>query len=437
MQNHMQAQPDDRLQPREATGVIFSLILLTAFLGQVYFTPFSGDFRFSLAVPAISLILLYFPSRSPVLYSTVAGVSMLVFRVLLARITQGPAALSTALLQNTPVLLFYVSFGLFFRWMRVAEQAQQSMALFLSLWLCEILANLTELFALNLFFPQPVERAILLIVVIGSLRSGCTAAVYRLSMHMRQRRDNQQREEQYQQMLLFFSSLRTELLFFNKSMNDIEQAMKSSYELYERLKDTQLQGDALAIARRIHELKKDYQRIAANMEKALSEEYQDVPMRISEIFRILQQSTDRLLAARGSQTVVRFVCEDDWLTKEYEIFLAVINNLVINAVEALAATEQAGEVLVTQKREGPDCLLTIQDNAAGIEEELMEYIFEPGFTTKFNPETGRMSSGIGLVHVRHMVETICRGSISVRSTGEGTVFCVRIPLERLTERGEP
>lgn len=414
---------------KESMVFLISLVLLTAFMGQIYFRPFSNDFRFSLSIPTLSLILLFFPMCSSFFYSSIAGITMVIFRTALAFIASEQASLSSLLIQNMPSLFFYLTFGALFFLFRVRDNSDNGVLLFLSLWICEILSNLVELTVLNVLSIQPVERAVSLIIIVGVLRSGCTAAIFRLAIHFHKNREKQQREEHYEQMLIFFSTIKTDLLFFNKSMEDIEKAMKYSYDLYEELKESQFEEASLSVARQIHEIKKDYQRITGSMEKAiLEEEYKDKAMNISQIFAILQKSTDRLLLTRNQLITVSFNAIDDWEVSSFYTIISIVNNLVINALEALEAIEAEGKIVVTAKKEAKTYSISIWDNGPGIEVELMEYIFEPGFTTKYNSQTGKMSTGIGLAHVKHMIDTIFGGDIIVSSNETGTLFSINLPV---------
>ena len=69
----------------------------------------------------------------------------------------------------------------------------------------------------------------------------------------------------------------------------------------------------------------------------------------------------------------------------------------------------------------------IADNGKGIQENERELIFEPGFTTKFNPETGQISTGLGLTHIKMLLEHL-QGNVSLDNNSEGiTVFKVEMP----------
>ena len=102
-----------------------------------------------------------------------------------------------------------------------------------------------------------------------------------------------------------------------------------------------------------------------------------------------------------------------------EILRSVFNNLFINSVQAM---EKAGGILnVTISPEKNFVKIELKDTGCGIEEENLEKIFEPYFSTK---ETG---TGLGLAIVKKIIEDH-NGTIEVGSIlGEGTIFTVKLP----------
>ena len=69
-------------------------------------------------------------------------------------------------------------------------------------------------------------------------------------------------------------------------------------------------------------------------------------------------------------------------------------------------------------------IITIRDNGGGIDEAIMDKIFDPYFTTKFRSQ----GTGIGLYMSRMIVEMNMRGRLSVRNTPAGAEFSIEVPV---------
>jgi len=102
----------------------------------------------------------------------------------------------------------------------------------------------------------------------------------------------------------------------------------------------------------------------------------------------------------------------------------VVMNLVVNAADAIAESEQEGgtiEVVVTTGSDGIH--LEVSDDGPGMPGEVAERIFEPLFTTK----AGSRGTGLGLFVVNRIIEE-AGGAIEVETTpGVGTSFKLEIP----------
>lgn len=96
----------------------------------------------------------------------------------------------------------------------------------------------------------------------------------------------------------------------------------------------------------------------------------------------------------------------------------VIINLLLNAVDA---TEQKGQIIITSQNEADAVNMSIKDNGMGISEENIDKIFDPFFTTK---EPGK-GTGLGLSVSARIVQHF-GGQLKVQSKqGEGSVFSIR------------
>ncbi|MEH7743529.1 class I SAM-dependent methyltransferase [Neobacillus drentensis] len=79
--------------------------------------------------------------------------------------------------------------------------------------------------------------------------------------------------------------------------------------------------------------------------------------------------------------------------------------------------------------------IAIKDNGNGISIKNKVYIFEPGFTTKFD-QAGIASNGIGLSYTKNVIEDL-DGKINLieSSKEKGTTFEVQLPVVNLMKKG--
>ncbi|RMF70255.1 MAG: hypothetical protein D6743_00560, partial [Calditrichaeota bacterium] len=100
----------------------------------------------------------------------------------------------------------------------------------------------------------------------------------------------------------------------------------------------------------------------------------------------------------------------------------VFMNLIVNAIDAI---EGPGEIFIRTFAQNEHVVVEIQDTGAGIPQEHLQKIFEPGFTTK----GVRVGTGLGLAIVYKIMEALS-GRVEVESQpGQGATFRIILPLE--------
>ncbi len=108
---------------------------------------------------------------------------------------------------------------------------------------------------------------------------------------------------------------------------------------------------------------------------------------------------------------------------------SAFQNIIANAADALVAAGNCEDHIITiTTGEGIEACIsvTISDNGCGMTENVRNHIFEPFFTTK---DKGQ-GTGLGLAITKNHIEEH-RGSLEVSSSaGKGTVFRIKLPLER-------
>ena len=103
-------------------------------------------------------------------------------------------------------------------------------------------------------------------------------------------------------------------------------------------------------------------------------------------------------------------------------FAQVIFNLILNAKDALIENEiKDAHIHITIGLEEYNSFVFVEDNAGGINPELIEKIFDPYFSTKKISGTG-----LGLYMAKMIIEENMQGELSVQNSNVGARFIIRV-----------
>lgn len=411
--------------------------VLTTFAGQIYLSPTSGAFRLSMAVAVLTVALIHFRKLPVMLVCGTVAFSIPLFRSMVDYFSVPDADFSAIFSSYLPVISFYFSYGILFLLLSIREKLSHPLSFILSLWLCDSFSNILEFSLRQLISPASIVSDVLLqIILMGLARSVLTYFLYNTTLYYIERYDRSHQENRYREMIMFISSLKSELFFLQKSMMDIENTMKESYDLYRHLEPGPQKEQVLSIAKNIHEIKKDYYRVASGLEKVLSSEEGRSSLSSREIFDLLKENYHKLCSSRELHVHFEFHCRHPFTTAEYYPLLSVLNNLIINAVEAI---RHDGHIVVEGCMEGNTYRFSITDNGQGIHPDDLGLLFIPGYSTKYDTVTGRMSTGIGLCHAQEIVEKHFGGAIRAESDPQQrrTTFSIELPMHRLQEVSIP
>lgn len=105
---------------------------------------------------------------------------------------------------------------------------------------------------------------------------------------------------------------------------------------------------------------------------------------------------------------------------DFNDFVVIIGNLIENAFDALQlAKKDEKKVMISIDQDDETLSILVEDNGVGMSQEVIERIFDNGYTTKRNE-----NHGIGLYLIQDIVKKL-DGTIDVASTpGEGTSIYV-------------
>lgn len=401
--------------------------IFTTFMGQIYMLPFGTSFRLTFAVVVLNVLMLTFKEIEPFSAINLVGVLMFLVRSVLF-VLNGSGTLIQAFNMYYPVIFFYIFYSIFFIMLDVRSLIKTPLALFLAIWICDSIPNIIEVVIRQEWRSVNFEEIIFTIILIGLIRTFITTILVYLSRYYYEKSKERENHLVFVERILLMSGLKTELFFLKKSRKDIEDAMRRSFLIYEAINDSAMKESILAVTKDIHEIKKDYSRVISGLEKSIK----DSPvyhMSMSEIVDIVITANEKY--ASEKEVDVRFDRHIgfDFKTSDYLNVISLLNNIVTNAVEAFKGK---GHVIIDQRVENQVMTLKVSNDGDGIEPQDIPLIFEAGFSTKFNANNGIMASGIGLTHVKNLVEDYFGGTISVTSIkNEETSFKISIPLERI------
>lgn len=101
----------------------------------------------------------------------------------------------------------------------------------------------------------------------------------------------------------------------------------------------------------------------------------------------------------------------------------VLINIVNNAREAIEQHKsKKREIHVSCVNDKYHCTISIEDSGGGVPHHIIDKIFDPYFTTKFESQ----GTGIGLYMAKMIIEKHCLGKLSVYNTRNGACFEVRL-----------
>ncbi len=402
---------------------ILSIITITL-CGELYFYPFAGDFRFSAGVIAIGLVLLLFDELHEIYLALFTGISILILRGLI-NILSGFENILDLLVIDFPGALYYLLFGLLFYILRVREFKDSPIKIIYHLALIDVVSNIVEALIRNNINVDLIRY----ILFIGAIRAFISYIIFFLIKYQEIIVKEREHKKRYNQLNTIISNLQSEIFYLTKSTSDIENVMSKAYKLYENTKgNEEINELALDLAREVHEIKKDYNRVLSGF-KSYADNFEfSKSMYLNDIGSIIESNLSRYIEYQNKDIQVNIKFANNIMIKNYYYLFTIINNLITNSIDSIYET---GKINVKGKADKDYYIIKISDNGSGISKDLLPYIFNPGFTTKYDSANGNPSTGIGLSHVQYIIDSLS-GSVEVDSKEKiGSTFTVRIPLNEL------
>lgn len=412
-------------------GKMLIIAVFDALIAQFYFDAVPFEFKFSISVAILPIYYYFDRTLNPVKTSFYVTIVGLIFRTF--TLSNRLGGFEAAFKSDFAFFYFDVAYGLIFYLLYYRREKVS-----LSHWaMVVVFADWTSNTIEALFRHGPdilyTSNATMIFFVVALIRVAIGLAVVIFFKQYTNLIRRDEHEIRYKQLLMLTSELKSEAYFMQKNMDYIEYVMSDAYHLYsdlQEMSDDEIQQTALKIATDIHEIKKNYSRVVEGLGKISDGEVMYNQMKITELVRILKYSINRYLTSVDTNiTFVTNIHTSRYISDHY-LLMSVLRNLVTNAIEELQETNPDGVVRLKYMEDDYNYIFSVSDNGSGINEADQKYIFEAGFSTKFNEETGDICRGVGLALVKDIVENKLNGHIEVKSSKNiGTEFIVSIKRE--------
>jgi len=129
---------------------------------------------------------------------------------------------------------------------------------------------------------------------------------------------------------------------------------------------------------------------------------------------------------KSNNIKIENMISDDVIIYGFESELSqVLLNIITNSKDAFLETKIKNQVItIKTKRAQTHIRILISDNAGGINESIINKIFEPYFTTKDSYN----GTGLGLYMSKMIIEQNMQGHLSVKNIPNGVKFSIYIPI---------
>ncbi|MDF1881305.1 hybrid sensor histidine kinase/response regulator [Sulfurimonas sp. MAG313] len=188
------------------------------------------------------------------------------------------------------------------------------------------------------------------------------------------------------------------------------------------LKDIELDKSLEGIIKHTNELSQMITNFGDFFKSSISPSLSNPNEAIQETFSFLQEGLDKA-HIKGHLNLGDL--ETMFYTKN--LLIQVLTNVIINAKEAhIRNPRDDAFINISSFKQKNKINILIEDNAGGIDSEVIKHIFEPYYTTK--PE--RNGKGLGLFLVKTMLFQQLNGSISASSKNNTSKFLISLSVKK-------
>jgi len=413
---------------------VILVVTVTVIATELFIVTDIGPFRFSIGTVVFVYAILSLNHLLIIPTAVLVAMSTLLLRVGLDYFFWLPRDYFTFMMAHQySGVVYFLLLSIILKIGGIREGARKfSVPLILYLGGAVAVSNFAEALVRVPYQEIVVIDNIIILILMSSVQVFLVTSLVNISQFQKTMVLDEQQKVSYEKMLILASELYDELFYMQKSMENIENIMAKSYNLHKQLKelklaDRSMERAALEVAEEVHEVKKDTVRILAGLGEVLKIRKEKPVMKLSDLIGLVIKTNRNYSQSLEKMVQFNLSIEEDLEIEQIYPLLAILNNLVSNAVEAIS---NEGYIRLGVKRKGKVLRIYVCDNGNPVKERDRALIFELGFTTKFSTE-GVPSTGIGLAYVKGLVESF-RGKVSFRETPSEKCFIILIPVSSLT-----
>ncbi|MBU5591887.1 ATP-binding protein [Clostridium sp. MSJ-4] len=420
-------------------GKIIFIAALSALFSQVYMGIFIENFNVSFGIVALIIFFYEGDMEDKLKTSVLCGIFVCVLRAFTYFLNCGGELyyLNKGLINYFPETIFYISYILFYTLFN--KRIKNINRLFFYTILCDFFANIVEMAVRSYLLKEVIGINVYIgLSIVAVIRSFFIWIILNLMDRYSVKLLKKEHRARYMNLLMATSRMKSEIYLMEKTMDNVEVVMSKSYKLYNEIKSfnkyPHWEEAAGGIAKDIHEVKKEIALIARGVIEITDDrvkhsimEYYDVVDLINEMMTpVLKDKNIKLHIDKGQ----------NFKTIHHYYLISVFRNIINNAIDAIEKDD--GNIYLSHdlvnKEKDEYHVFSIRDDGQGIDKEDINYIFNPGFSTKINFETGSINRGLGLSIVKEIIEVRLKGTVGIASKkGEGTEFTILIPKGILEE----
>ncbi|WP_434296753.1 ATP-binding protein [Clostridium sporogenes] len=411
---------------------------LVMFSSQIYIKLFVNHFNISFGIIVLIILLYMIEMDDKIMVAITSSFLVYMIRIFVYFLENSEinSALKLGISNHFPEFIFYLVYITIYFIITIKNKNLNT--LLFKLIICDFFANFTEMSIRHTIYLENFSLNIIIgLIFVAFLRSTLIWVMINLMIRYNTTLLKKEHTERYIKLLASNSTLKSEVYLMEKSMDNIEKVMGKSYKLYmdvsQKDLDEALKTEIMEITKDIHEIKKEFNLIVRGVNSLTNTKELKDSMNYYEILDILRHMIN--IEIKNTKINFNIGKGENFNTIYHYYLISIFRNIIMNSIDSLKDKDNGLIYLnhnsININNINGHCFEII-DNGQGIDKEDKKYVFNPGFSTKIDFNTGDVNRGLGLSIVKDIVETKLNGFVTLTSTkGKGTKFMIFIPKDIL------